>query len=153
DQTWVKLSYEYFHDERTADRGIPSQFGRPYPTSPSTFFGNPDLNRARVDAHIATAVINHDTESGGNIKNGTRYANYDKFYQNIFPGGPVNAAGTSVNLSAYNNETDRQNIFNQTDITYKVDLGWMKHTLLVGSEIGRQNGLSFRQDGFFNNVS
>lgn len=153
DQTWVKLSYEYFHDHRTADRGIPSQFGRPYVTDPSTFFGNPDLNRARVDAHIATAVINHDFDSGLNVKSGTRYANYEKFYQNIFPGGAVNAAGTSVNLSAYNNETNRQNIFNQTDWTYKVDLGWSRHTLLAGTEIGRQNGLSFRQDGFFNNVS
>src|SRR5262245_53610560 len=153
DQTWVKLSYEYFHDRRVTDRGIPSKFGRPYPTSPSTFFGNPDLNHALVDAHIATAVINHDTDSGLNIKNGTRYANYDKFYQNVFPGGPVNAAGTAVNLTAYNNETDRQNIFNQTDLTYKVDLGWMRHTLLAGAEVGWQNGLSFRQDGFFNNVS
>ena len=153
DQTWVKLAYEYFHDRRTADRGIPSQLGRPYPTSPSTFFGNPDLNYALVDAHIATAVVNHDTDSGLNIRNSSRYAHYDKFYQNIFPGGAVNAAGTSVNLSAYNNETDRQNIFNQTDLTYKLVLGWSRHTLLGGAEVGRQNGLSFRQDGYFNNLA
>lgn len=155
DQTWVKLSYEYFHDRRTADRGIPSQTGTglPYRTASSTFFGNPDLNYALVDAHIATAVINHDFDSGLNIKSGTRYANYEKFYQNIFPGGAVNAAGTSVNLSAYNNETNRQNIFNQTDLTYKLDLGWSRHTLLGGAEAGRQNGLSFRQDGYFNNLA
>ena len=90
DATWVKLSYEYFHDRRVTDRGIPSQFGRPYPTDPSTFFGNPNLNYALVDAHIATAVVNHTTDSGLNIQNATRYANYEKFYQNIFPGGPVN---------------------------------------------------------------
>src|SRR5262245_48223383 len=69
DATWLKLSYEYFHDRRTADRGIPSQFGRPYLTDPSTFFGNPNLNYALVDANIATAVINHQTESGLNIRN------------------------------------------------------------------------------------
>ena len=153
DATWVKVSYEYFHDRRVTDRGIPSQFGRPYQTDPSTFFGNPNLNHALVDAHIATAVINHDTDAGLNIRNSTRYANYDKFYQNIFPGGAVNTAGTSVNLTAYNNETDRQNIFNQTDLTYKLDAGWTRHTLLGGVEVGRQNGLSFRQDGFFDNVS
>src|SRR5262249_13367029 len=45
--------------------------------------------------------------------------------------------------------TDRQNIFNQTDVTYKFDAGWTRHTLLAGAEVGRQNGLSFRQDGFF----
>jgi catecholate siderophore receptor len=149
DSTWVKLSYEYFHDRRTADRGIPSQFGRPYLTDPSTFFGNPNLNRAIVDAHIATAEVNHLTDSGVNIRNSTRYAHYDKFYQNIFPGGAVSDDGTKVNLSAYNNETDRQNIFNQTDVTYKFDVGWTRHTLLGGAEVGRQNGLSFRQDGHF----
>src|SRR5215217_2503089 len=111
------------------------------------------LNYALVDAHIGTAVVEHETDGGLKIKNASRVADYDKFYQNIFPAGPVNAAGTSVNLSAYNNETDRQNLFNQTDLTYKLDLGLVKHTLLWGAEIGRQSGLSFRQDGFFNNVS
>jgi catecholate siderophore receptor len=153
DSTKVQLSYEYFHDKRTTDRGIPSQFGRPYPTDPSSFFGNPNLNYAMVDAHIGTALIQHETDAGIKIKNASRVANYDKFYQNIFPGGPVNAAGTSVNLSAYNNETDRHNLFNQTDLTYKLDLGLIKHTLLWGAEIGRQSGLSYRQSGFFNDVS
>jgi catecholate siderophore receptor len=153
DSTKVQLSYEYFHDRRTADRGIPSQSGRPYPTDPSTFFGNPNLNYANVDAHIGTAVVEHETDAGLKIKNASRVADYEKFYQNIFPGGPVNAAGTSVNLSAYNNETDRQNLFNQTDLTYKLDFGLIKHTLLWGAEVGRQSGLNYRQDGFFNNVS
>jgi catecholate siderophore receptor len=158
DSTRVKLSYEFFHDWRTADRGIPSQVvGNfpyyPYQTSDSTFFGNPDLNFAHVDANIATAVIDHDFDSGVNIKNATRYASYDKMYQNVFPGGPVNAAGTSVNLSAYNHETDRRNLFNQTDLTYKLDSGLVRQTFLVGSELGRQTGLEFRQTGLFNGTS
>jgi catecholate siderophore receptor len=158
DSTRVKLGYEYFHDDRTTDRGIPSQLGtgtplRPYRADPSTFFGNPDLNHARVDANIATAVVEHDFESGLKVRNASRYAAYDKFYQNIFPGGPVNAAGTSVNLTAYNNETDRQNLFNQTDVTYRLDTGWVRHTLLAGAELGRQTGLSLRQSGFFNGTA
>jgi catecholate siderophore receptor len=151
DATTVKVAYEYFHDGRVADRGIPSQFGLPYRTDPSTFFGNPLLNQAHVDAHIATAVFEHDTDFGLKIRNNSRFANYDKFYQNIFPGGAVNAAGTAVNLSAYNHETDRRNLFNQTDLIYKADLGWVRHTLLAGAEVGQQTGLDFRQDGFFPN--
>jgi catecholate siderophore receptor len=160
DTTKITLSYEYFHDSRVADRGIPSQTplipgtqALPYLTAVSTFFGNPILNHAQVDANIATATIDHDFDSGLKIKNATRYASYDKFYQNIFPGGAVNAAGTSVNLSAYNNETDRRNLFNQTDLIYKLDMGRIRHTLLGGMELGHQSGLSFRQDGFFNGVT
>ncbi len=161
DRTTLKLSYEYFQDHRTSDRGIPSQARAgvtpgpgnplfPYQTDPSTFFGNPNLNFAKAEAHFATAVIEHDFDSGLKVRNATHFATYDKMYQNIFPGGAVNPAGTSVNLSAYNNETDRTNLQNQTDFTYKLDAGLTRHTLLAGAELGHQNGLSFRQNGFFN---
>ena len=163
DATTVALSYEYFHDRRVTDRGIPAQSRPgvvnaafpllPYLTAPSTFFGHPNLNYALADAHIGTAVIEHDFDNGLKVKNHTRFSSIDKFYQNIFPGGSVNAAGTSVNLSAYNNQIDRDSFFNQTDVTYKFDAGIMRHTVLVGAEVGRQNGLSFRQDGFFNNAA
>lgn len=158
DATRVKLSYEHFRDERVTDRGIPSQLGigtplRPYRTGPSTFFGNPDLNRARVTADIASAVVEHEFESGLKVRNSSRIASYDKFYQNVFPAGPVNAAGTSVNLTAYNNETDRRNLFNQTDVSYRLETGWVRQTLLAGAELGQQSGLNFRQDGFFNGTS
>ena len=162
--TTVWLSYEYFHDRRVTDRGIPSQQRAgvipgpatplfPYETSVSTFFGNPNLNYALVDANIFTGVIEHEFDNGLKVRNASRYADYNKFYQNVFPGGAVNAAGTSVNLSAYNNETDRTNLFNQTDFTYKLNLGVVKHTILAGFEFGNQSGLSFRQTGLFNGTS
>jgi catecholate siderophore receptor len=159
DTTKIALSYEHFHDDRTSDRGIPSQAiagpGKlyPYQTDPSTFFGNPAISHNHVDADIATAMIEHNFDSGLLIKNASRYANYDKFYQNVYPGSAVNAAGTSLNLTAYNHLTPRENVFNQTDLIYKADLGWSRHTLLVGGELGRQSGLDVRLDGFFNNNS
>ena len=158
DQTRIKLSYEYAHDNRVTDRGIPSQLRPggllpqyPFPTDPSTYFGNPNLNHARSDVHIATGVVEHDFENGLKVKNTSLLANYDRLYQNVYPGGPVNVAGTAYSLTAYNNETDRQNLFNQTDFNYKFDTGFVRHTLLFGAEVGHQSGLSFRQEGFFNN--
>lgn len=159
DDTKVKLSYEYFHDERTADRGIPSlgtvpaatRFRPtvPYPTDPATFFGNPDLSYAKVDAHIADAVIEHDFNNGLKVKNTSRYAYYDKFYQNVFPGSAVNPATQTLTLSAYNNGIKRQNLFNQTDWTYKTNTGPVLHTLLFGTEFGRQTSNSLRMSGTF----
>ncbi|BAT60533.1 putative TonB-dependent receptor BfrD precursor [Variibacter gotjawalensis] len=153
DQTKVTLSYEHYDFNGITDRGIPSQFGRPYKTDVSTFFGNPDYARTYSIVDSAMAVIEHETDSGVKIRNGTRYANYDRWYQNVFPGGAVNNAGTSVNLSAYNNRTDRENIFNQTDVTWKFNTGSWQHTALVGGEVGHQSGLSYRETGLFNGVS
>ena len=57
--TTLRGSYEYFHDERTADRGIPSFNGRPCETDPGTFFGDPDAAATDATVNLATAVLEH----------------------------------------------------------------------------------------------
>ncbi|MCD6681376.1 MAG: TonB-dependent siderophore receptor [Burkholderiaceae bacterium] len=148
DRTLVRLGYEHFKDERTADRGVPSFGGRPVAVDPSTFFGNPDLSNtsARVDA--LDAVVDHDFGNGLKLSNHARWAQYEKFYQNVFPGS-VNAAGTMVSIAAYNHRTDRTNFFNQTDLRYRATTGSVTHELLFGVEIGRQTTDNVRNTGYF----
>lgn len=161
EDTKVKLSYEYLHDDRTADRGIPAQGTVPAPTNArptvpfatnaSTFFGNPDQSYSKQDVHIANAVIDHDFNNGLSVKNSSRYANYDKFYQNVFPTTTffVDPAGRA-SISAYNNLAQRENLFNQTDWTYKTNTGPVLHTIVFGTEFGRQNTFSLRNTGQIN---
>ena len=73
---------------------------------------------------------------------------YDKFYQNIFPGA-VDASATTVQLSGYNNGTDRTNLFNQTDVTSTITRGALRQTLLVGAELGTQQTDNIRRTGYF----
>ena len=47
---------------------------------------------------------------------------YDRCYQNFVPGA-VTADQTQVALTAYNNATERTNLFNQTDLTYVASTG------------------------------
>ena len=150
-QTQIRLSYEYFRDHRTADRGIPSYRGRPSDADISTFFGNPDLSFVHAQVNLASAVIDHQIGKL-NIRNHTLFGDYDRMYQNFVPGS-VNGDETRVNLSAYNNATRRRNIFNQTDLTYSAKTGSLRHTLLAGTEFGRQVSDNFRNTGFFNNTS
>lgn len=147
-QTTIKLGYEYFHDKRTADRGISSFRGAPVNTDLSTFFGNPDLSTSDATVNTFSALVEHKTDAGLTIRNRTRYADYDKFYQNVFPGA-VDGTGTSVSISAYNNDTQRQNLFNQTDLIYSFQTGSVKHTLLGGLELGRQKTSNYRETGRF----
>jgi catecholate siderophore receptor len=169
DSTKVRLSYEYYHDDRVADRGNPSQglsavapsstrFNPADPFAPAgnlkAFFGSPDLNRAIATVQQTFAFIDHDFGNGLTVKNGTLFAQYDKFYQNIYPGngplsGAVNPAQTVFNRAAYNNTTNRDNIFNQTDFIYKAFTGPLFHTIGFGAEIGQQSGISLRNTGIF----
>ena len=149
-RTSVRLGYEYFSDERLVDRGVPSFEGRPVGVARTTFFGNPAANGSEARVQAGAATLEHDAGGGVTIRNRTRLASYDKFYSNSFAGA-VNAAGTQVNLAAYNNATDRRNLFNQTDVTYGVATGPVRHTLLVGTEFGRQQTVNFRETGYFDN--
>jgi len=151
DSTKIVLGAEYFKDERVADRGIPSFKGRPFKTDESTFFGNASKSPTDTEVQAYSALIEHAFDNGVTLRNRTRYADYDKFYQNVFPGA-VNAAGTTVSISAYNNATQRQNLFNQTDLLYTLNTGTVQHQLLAGMELGRQETDNFRNTGFFTAV-
>jgi catecholate siderophore receptor len=144
----LQLSYEHFHDERTADRGVPSFAGRPVQTDPSTFFGNPALSPAHATVDAVDVTLDHAFSEQLNLRNHLRWADYDKFYQNVFPGA-VDATGTRVNLAAYSSVTTRTNLFNQTDLVWKVATGALRHTVLAGMELGRQVTDNFRMTGYF----
>ncbi|HEV7803026.1 MAG TPA: TonB-dependent siderophore receptor, partial [Burkholderiales bacterium] len=147
-QTALTLDYEHLHDDRTADRGIPSRNGAPFDTGRSTFFGNAGQSDARSTVDAFAAVLDHDFGGGTQFKNSLRIARYDKFYQNVFAGSAVSAAGT-LTLSAYNNANQRTNIFNQSDLTTKFTTAGLQHTLLTGIELGHQNSSNQRNTGFF----
>ncbi|MFV3127271.1 TonB-dependent receptor [Niveispirillum sp. KHB5.9] len=149
--TQIQIGYEHFEDERVADRGIPSYQGRALLTGRSTFFGDPDRSPtdSRVDA--VNLAIEHSVSDDLSIRNRTRYADYSKFYQNVFPGA-VNTARTTVVISAYNNDTARETLINQTDLNYRFATGALTHTLLAGMELSRQETDNFRETGYFTAV-
>lgn len=168
DDTKVKLSYEYYHDKELADRGnpsiaVPGGATRFNPTAPfvpnndfSKFFGSPAYNNTYADVQRVMAVIDHDFGNGLTVKNSTMYADFNRAYTNIYPGSAATVTGPgtgTMNLSAYRNETDRENIFNQTDFTYKAFTGPVFHTVVFGTEFGRQTGLGYRETGSFSGSS
>jgi catecholate siderophore receptor len=150
ERTNISLSYEQFRDNRTADRGITSFAGRPANVSIRTFYGDPDQSHVRALVNDGALTIEHDF-GGFTIRNHTLYAHYDRGYQNFVPGA-TNATQTQVALSAYNNATERRNLFNQTDLNFTLTQGQITHRMLAGVELGRQLTDNFRNTGFFNNT-
>jgi catecholate siderophore receptor len=149
--TRFKLSYEYFHDRRTADRGIPSQNGLPYDkVSYAPFFGNPYLSFTPSTSNIVMASAEHEFSDSFKVKNQIRFQDTQKFYQNVCPGTAVSAAET-YSASAYNNTNNRRNIVNQTDWTLKAATDFVRHTFIFGTEFANQRSDNARFTGFFNN--
>ncbi|HYC96190.1 MAG TPA: TonB-dependent siderophore receptor [Sphingomicrobium sp.] len=163
--TRIDLSYEYLHDRRTTDRGVPSDARggagtvensvEPLDGFDKTFFGDPDKSFAKADVHIAQLAVEHRFSESLTLRNRTLYGNYDKAYQNIYPNGPVTdrdgigPQGFTVRLNAYRDVTERENLFSQTDLVWEGKLGSIDQTLLVGFELGRQEGHNQRLNGVF----
>lgn len=145
DRTKVVLSAEYFNDLRVTDRGIPSQNGKPFKTDESTFFGNAEQSPTETTVRTVGMAIEHKFKNGVMLSNKTRYADYDKYYQNVYANGSV--SGNMVALAAYHDDTQRQNVFNQTDLLVRATTGTIKHDLLLGTEFGRQDTENFRING------
>ncbi len=146
DNTKITLGLEYFKDEHISDRGVPSVNGvgnvqinnRPYKIGDNAqFFGNAKLSPNETETNAFNAMIEHSFDSGLTLRNRLRYADYDKFYQNVFARAAVTNAGT-VQLGAYRDETDRQNLINQTDLMFDVATGFLEHKLLFGLELAKQ---------------
>ncbi len=151
DGTRVVVGAEYFHDERVADRGVSSFQGRPLHVDAGEFFGDPAQSPTHTTVKMANAMIEHRFSDSLLLRNRTRYGDYDKFYQNVFPGA-TNATGDSVSISAYNNAMTRQNFFNQTDLMLSASSGTIAHKLLMGAELGKQDTGNFRNTGYFDTV-
>lgn len=153
--TRVTLGYEYFRDHRVADRGVPSLLGvgigRPVDVPSDTFFGSPELSPIRASVSAFSALVEHEFGNGATLRNRTRYGDYDRFYQNVYPNGVVADGGGNLSavIAAYNNSMKRENLFNQTDLVWDFNHGGVRHTVLVGAEFGRQQTDNLRQSGTF----
>ena len=150
-KTRISAGYEHLRDNRIADRGIPSFLGRPAQLDITTYFGDPHNSNVHANVNVGTLTVEH--EMGRlTIRNRTSIGDYNRGYQNFVP-GVVSADQTQVSLSAYNNATQRRNLFNQTDLIYAISTGRIRHTLLAGAEAGRQLTNNFRNTGYFNNTA
>jgi catecholate siderophore receptor len=150
-KTRLTFSYEHLRDDRTADRGIPSFYGRPLSVDPATYFGDPDQSHTGARVNIGTDTF--EQQFGRvSLQNRTLVGDYDRGYQNFVPGAMTSDAA-SFALSAYNNATCRRNFFSQTDVTYSFATGHIRHTLLAGFEAGDQHTQNFRNTGYFNTTT
>lgn len=148
----ISVGYEHFNDHRTVDRGIPSFAGAPAAAGLRTFFGHPDSSYSNALVNAASANAEQRFTSSLTVRNRSRAVRYDKFYQNIYPGA-VNASGTQVAMSGYNNRTRRTNLINQSEAVFGGKRLGAWHTVLAGMEVGHQTSDNLRHTAYFNGGS
>ncbi|QZD94669.1 TonB-dependent receptor [Qipengyuania gelatinilytica] len=148
--TTLIASYTYDNDERVTDRGVPSLDGGPLTGYDSTFFGDRDFNYSEAEVHIGRVRLEHDFNGGLSANASLQFADYDKAYQNIVPGG---TDGTTVSLGGYRDTTERTNWIGQANAIWEAESGDLESTFLFGVEASSQDTQNARQTVSFDTTN
>lgn len=135
-KTTLNLSYEYMNHERFIDRGIPTGVnGEPVEAFEDIVFGDPDLNKTELEAHLIRAALEHEFTDSIKGNASIFYGDYDKLYQNFYASS-YNQASTpnEVTLDGYLDTTQRENLILSGNLIGEFFTGNVEHTLLVGGE-------------------
>ena len=94
-----------------------------------------------MTAHLVHGRLDHEFSDSLKANLSLQFADYNKFYGNVYAGSAVSAANT-VTLAAYDSSTDRQNLIGQGNLIWTGKTGTIGHTLLLGFEAGDQSTLA-----------
>ena len=135
--TTLDLSYEYVNHQRFIDRGIPTGTdGRPVEAFEDIVFGDPDLNKNDLEAHLFRAAVQHEFSNSLKGNFSLYHGDFDKFYQNFYASGYNQAASPDVvTLDGYVDTTQRENTIVSGNFVWEFSLGMIDHTVITGAEI------------------
>lgn len=136
------LSYYKLKGNNTPDFGVPYFRGKPLNVPVNTFYGLPDSDYQREDTDIATASWIHRFDKDSSVRTVLRKADYDR---DLWAVAPRLAANTSfirpttlLNRQAQRRGGVEHTLTSQTDFTTKLEAAGMKHEILLGAELVKE---------------
>lgn len=140
-QTDLLLQYTNARDKRLTDFGIPALNGRPVNVPVGTYYGS--SNAAQDDTTTSTmqsftATLNHRINDDWSVRNVTRAYDYTLDRYNTLPGGTTDPVNLTVGRTRSFILRDESGFFNQTDVTWRNQLGGLQQEWLMGMELGQQ---------------
>lgn len=153
------ISYEYVHDDRVTDRGVPALdctqpcTPGPLPGHRDTFFGVPGVNRTGFEAHIVKARLDGKLADNLDWSTTLLYGDFDKYYTNVYANGSASGINGTVALAGYRDPTTRQNYIGQSNLVWDVVAGGITNKILLGVEFGRQESANRRFTATLSNAT
>lgn len=163
--TEVTLSYMYLKTDSQTDYGqpalwlsanpptvpVPGQFWGMPPVDLDKYYGFANHDFTEWESNVATLRIDHRFSDSLSLRNTTRWANYQREMEaTIATLRPTDANGNPVTratpvellLVDRNHNKSRDNddtvLINQTELTWKLETGAVKHTVLTGLELAKE---------------
>lgn len=155
-QTDLLLQYTHARDQRLTDFGIPSLGGRPVDVPTGTYYGSSNARQDDTTTSAMqsfTATLNHRFSPDWSVRNVTRLYDYALDRYNTLSSGTTDPATLTVGRSHAFILRDEKGIFNQTDVTWRHQLGGLRQEWLMGMELGQQKKRAQSASGGADRVS
>jgi catecholate siderophore receptor len=135
DGSTLDISYEYLDQERFIDRGIPTDDGSGTFTTPmekykDIVFGDSTDNFSLHEAHIISAIFEHNVANSLKGRFSASHSSHDKLYQNLYPNSMKSL--NEVELNGYVDTTQRSTVTYSYDIYGEIETGGIVHNLIAG---------------------
>jgi catecholate siderophore receptor len=165
--TQITLSALLQHNNDMADYGLPPLNGAPAPVDRKTAYGFTD-DRTKSDVGFLGATVVHKLTPTTTLRNQTQYNSVSTDAIETAPQsiGTRTAAGVFTPLAAgaatppldqlwvrqqsHDRDIHDTSLFNQTELTTRLDAGGIQHSLLAGLELGTER---YRNQAYFRNGS
>ena len=135
-------------DDRLPDRGIPSFRGAPLDEAQPYYYGYPSDDFLRNRVGSLSATWQQSLGQRWTLRNTFRDTYYTNAFSNTLPGAVTQVNDTRyVARSQYNSNGNQNNLFNQTDLATAFSTGALKHSVLLGAELGLQQTSTLRFNG------
>jgi catecholate siderophore receptor len=163
--TEITLSALLQHNRDMPDYGVPPLNGKPVQVDRNTFYGYTD-DRTLQDIGALSATVEHRFSPTLTLRNQTQYNDVRVNARETAPQGvgtidpvkgfvPLTGAASDlpltdldVRLQSHDRVIHDKSLYNQTELTAKVDAGGLKHNLLGGVEFGHD---SYRNQSYYRN--
>ncbi|MHA2941149.1 TonB-dependent receptor [Ralstonia mannitolilytica] len=140
--TKLTVQFDYLHDKRIADQGVPAYHGRPANVPIETRYGSADAGAGNVESTVksVTGTLDHRFNDKWSFHSVVRNYEYSLGRNNYTTvrsvnDGPIPTVTLSVNQR---NRSDRGTVW-QNELTQKAETWGIQHTLLYGIELGYQD--------------
>jgi len=144
-----QLAFYYLDENNIPDYGVPFYRGLPLPVPvDASFYGLVNADYEKYRTAIATATWTHRFGLGTELRNVLRYGDYQRDLWPSAPrlqGNPPELLPTSVIArSRPGRQGEDRDWINQTDLTTKFATGAVRHLVLAGIELAREDSWTQR---------
>lgn len=138
--TTVMVQADYLHDKRLADQGVPSYHGRPVDVPIKTYYGAANgRDRAYVESDVLSSAVTLDHRFSDTLKLHSVLRAYDYSLDRNYTTVVVNEKTAKVAITQTKRLRDEKGVYLQNELSQILNLGSVKHDILYGLELGRQD--------------